>query len=65
MRLDKSVFKIKTFKEADDNRSYWMSVSPKERLAAAWYLICSAYNIEHHGYHKLDKSKFSIRKHNE
>ncbi|HLE55820.1 MAG TPA: hypothetical protein VJB15_01920 [Rhodothermia bacterium] len=34
-RLDRSAFSVKTFAEADDDdRAYWHSLSPQERLAA-------------------------------
>ncbi len=62
-RLDRTVFKVQTFEAARQNRSYWMTKSPRERLEAAWYLICSAYNIEHTAMHQLDRSAFSMRKH--
>ncbi len=61
-RLDKSIFSIKTFDEATSNRSYWMSKSPAERLSAAWYLICCAYNLDPNKEHRLDRTLFSKRK---
>lgn len=60
--LDRTSFKIQTFEAARQNRSYWMAKSPRERLEAAWYLICSAYNIEYSSGHRLDRTAFSMRK---
>jgi len=46
-RLDRTAFKIQSFKEADNNRAYWLSKTPAERWAAAWYLTCCAYGIDY------------------
>lgn len=62
-RLDRKSFSIKTFREADQNREYWLQKSPDERFKAAWYLICSAYNIDPDNPPKMDRQKFSMRKH--
>lgn len=32
-RLDRSAFRINTFKEADNNREYWLSKKLEERFA--------------------------------
>lgn len=61
-RLDRTTFTIQTFKEAAHQRSYWLTRSPYERLAAAWYLICSAYNLDRSQPHRLDRTVFSMRK---
>jgi hypothetical protein len=61
-RLDKSAFRIQTFEEASNNKEYWLSQSPSERWRAAWYLICSAYNIDPENPPRLDRSEFSMRK---
>jgi hypothetical protein len=61
-RLDKTAFRVQTFEEAENNRSYWMSKTPAERLYAAWYLTCSAYGLDPDTIHKMDKSVFSVRK---
>ena len=34
-RLDRSAFSIQTYKQASNQRQYWLSCSPHERLAAA------------------------------
>jgi hypothetical protein len=61
-RLDRSAFKIQTHAEASRNREYWMKKSPRERLVAAWYLICAAYNLDYQNPPRMDRNLFSIRK---
>lgn len=61
-RLDRSAFKINTFQEADNNRAYWMTKTPDERLAAAWYLIACAWNLDYNNPPRLDRNVFSMRK---
>jgi|JI10StandDraft_1071094.scaffolds.fasta_scaffold15879_8 hypothetical protein len=61
-RLDKSAFRLQTFEEASNNKEYWLSKSPSERWHAAWYLICSAYNLDPDNPPRLDRSVFSMRK---
>jgi uncharacterized protein (UPF0262 family) len=61
-RLDRSAFSIQTYKQAANQRHYWLSRSPHQRLTAAWYLICSAYNLNPNIEHRLDRTVFSIRK---
>ena len=61
-RLDRTAFKINTFDEADNNRAYWMTKTPDERLAAAWYLIACACNLDYNNPPRLDRNVFSMRK---
>lgn len=61
-RLDRTAFRVQTYGQATHQRAYWLSRPPAERLAAAWYLTCSAYNLPYHGQHPLDRSVFSVRK---
>jgi hypothetical protein len=61
-RLDKSAFHIQTFKEADDQRAYWLAQSDTEKLKAATYLILSAYGMLGTGFPPMDKSAFSMGK---
>lgn len=60
-RLDKTAFKTQTFKEADDQISFWKDKTYSQRLEAASYLICQAYNVKPTT--KLDRTKFSKWKH--
>jgi len=60
-RMDKTVFKIQTFEEADNHYGKWVNKSYSERLDAAFYLICTAFGIKPST--KLDRTAFSKRKH--
>ena len=62
-RLDKTYGKAQTFKEADNNKAYWLQQDVKERLKAAWYLISSTFGISHDNPPRMDKTIFSMRKH--
>lgn len=61
-RLDRTAFRIQTFAEAAHQRAYWLTHTPRERLTAAWYLICAAYNLNRSEPQRLDKTVFSMRK---
>ncbi len=63
-RLDRTKFKIQSFQEADDQLSYWLSKSVEERLEAAYYLISVAWGFDFNNPPRLDRTKFSMRKHN-
>jgi hypothetical protein len=60
-RLDRQAFSVQSFEEASKQRDYWMQKTAMERLAAAWYLVCTAYQLDYHGQHRLDRTAFSIR----
>jgi uncharacterized protein (UPF0262 family) len=64
LKFDRTSFRIQTFEEAAHQRTYWMSKSPAERLASAWFLICAAYNLDYRVSHKIDRTVFSMRKNN-
>ena len=61
-KLDRTKFRAGKSEDQVNDRAYWLSQSPKERLGAAWYLICSAYGLEYRGDHKLDRTVFRMRK---
>jgi hypothetical protein len=61
-KLDRTKFKAGKSEDQVNDRSCWLNKTPKERLAAAWYLICSAYGLEYRGDHKLDRTVFSMKK---
>jgi hypothetical protein len=61
-RLDRTAFNIKSHQEAANQRAYWMQKTPGERLAAAWYLICAAYNLDIQNPPQIDRSAFVIKK---
>jgi len=62
-RLDRTAFRIQTYAAAAHQRAYWLSRPAAERLSAAWFLTCAAYNLPYHGRHRLDRTVFSARKH--
>jgi hypothetical protein len=61
-RLDRQAFTINSFESASNQRAYWLSKSARERLAAAWYLTCCAWNLDVNEDHPLDRNHFSIRR---
>lgn len=61
-RLDKSVFKIKSFEEASNNYAYWSKKSPEDRLRAANYLIASAYGFPVDQWPRMEKRFTGARK---
>jgi hypothetical protein len=62
-RLDRTAFSAQTFDSAANQRAYWLSKTPAERLAAAWYLVCAAWNLDMTVPQRMDRSIFSMRKH--
>ena len=60
--LDRSVFKIQTFQEADNTVNYWLKETPLERWRAAWFITCAAYGIDCKNPPRLDRQHFSVRK---
>lgn len=61
-RLDRTQFKMQTFEEADFNKQEEQK-SPAERLRNACYLISVAYNFDLNHPPRLDRTVFSMRKH--
>jgi hypothetical protein len=61
-RLDRQAFSIQSFESASHQRDYWLSKSPAERLAAAWYLTCVAWGLRPEELPRLDRTLFSMRK---
>jgi hypothetical protein len=60
-KFDRTAFKIKTFAEADaDNVD--LSLSLRERLQQAYYLISKAYGFDLNNPPRMDKTIFSYRK---
>jgi hypothetical protein len=64
-RLDKSYFKNQTFHEADHNEKYWVGKSIEDRLSAAWYLACLAYNLSYEDPPPMNKTLFKMKKRNQ
>ena len=62
-RLDRTKFKMQTHADASHQLEYWRSKPIEERLRAAYYLISVAYNFDVNHPPKLDRTSFSMRKH--
>ena len=61
-KLDRTAFRMMTFKEADAKNVYDKNVSYSERLRQAYYLISQAYGFSMDDQPKMDKACFSSRK---
>lgn len=55
-RLDRTAFTKQSFKESDNQRQYWLSKSPAERLSAAVYLQSVVFNFDPENPPRMDKS---------
>ncbi len=60
-KFDRTAFQAMTFEEADNHYGSWEHKSTDERLDAACYLICMAFQVKPST--KLDRNIFSKRKH--
>ncbi|MCB0537933.1 MAG: hypothetical protein KDE33_10465 [Bacteroidetes bacterium] len=61
-KLDRNHFKMQSFEESSNQTEYWKNKTVEERFKAAWYLICSAYNLPYTTDIKLDRTAFKMRK---
>lgn len=62
-RLDRSQFKMQSFHEADMQLGYWKTQAPEKRLQAAFYLNSVAFQFDMTNPPRLDRTQFSIRRH--
>lgn len=62
-RLDRTKFKMQTFREASHQLEYWKTKTVEERLGAAFYLMSVAYDFDIENPPRLDRTVFSMRKH--
>lgn len=62
-KMDKSVGKGISHKEAEKRKLFPPETTYGQRLAEAWYLTCMAYGIDHKNPPKMDKTFGSSRKH--
>lgn len=62
-RMDKTAFKIQTLEEADDAMRDYSSHSIQERLRIYWYLTSIAYKFDLDNPPRMDKTVFSMKKH--
>jgi hypothetical protein len=45
-KMDKSVFKISSFNEESDEKAYWLSKTPQERIYALEYMRQMLYGYD-------------------
>ena len=62
-KIDKTVGKRMSFKEAEEQKLFSKDTTVSERLKQAWYLTCTAFGIDPLNPPKMDKSIGSSRKH--
>jgi hypothetical protein len=63
MKLDRTAFRAGTYQELDHNYDFWSQKSMAERLIAANYLNSVAFNFDIDNPPRMDKTVFSMRKH--
>jgi hypothetical protein len=63
-RLDRTVFKAQTAKEAANHGEYYKTLSWQERLRIAAYLNSVAFNYPENNPPRMDKTKFMVRSRN-
>jgi predicted metal-binding protein len=61
-KLDKTVVKAQSFKEAEKYDLFSKDVSLEDRLRQAFHLTCTIYGIKPGTPLKIDRSVFSARK---
>jgi hypothetical protein len=62
-KLDRTAFRATNHENKGNDFSYWKSKTDAERLAAAFYLNSVAYNFDINNPPRMDKTVFSMRKH--
>jgi hypothetical protein len=62
-KLDKTVFKVQTFAEAERSNVFEENVPLSERLNQGWYLSAMAHSIDPYNPIIMEKRLVSIRKH--
>jgi len=61
-RLDKTVFKMQTFAEAEKSKVFDKDVSLADRLKMSFHLTCTIHGIKEGDSLKIDRTTFSTRK---
>ena len=61
-KLDKTYFKKQSLESADNNRKYWMSKTPMDRLIAAHRLSLRAYGYDPDSPPPMEKTHFEKRR---
>ncbi len=60
-KLDRTAFRIQSFRQASFHRKEWLAKPPAERWADSAYLIASAWGYDPENPPRMDKTCFSIR----
>lgn len=61
-RLDRTQFQMgKVEAQAKAQSNWWKMQTVEERLRAAWYLICAAWQLDYENPPRMDKSIFAMR----
>ena len=61
-KLDKTVFKAQSFKEAERSKLFNKDVSLADRLKMSFHLTCTIHGIKEGDPLKVDRTIFSARK---
>lgn len=61
-KLDKTVFKARSFEEADKDNLFAKDITLAERLRMAFHLTCTIHGIKKGDSLKIDRTVFSARK---
>lgn len=61
--MDKTAFKVHTLEEADNAMRDFNNHTFRERLHIYWYLTSIAYKFDLNNPPKMDKTVFSMKKH--
>ncbi len=62
-KLDKTVFRVQTFAEAERRHVFEETVPLSERLNQGWYLSAMVHRVDPSNPIKMEKRLVSIRKH--
>lgn len=62
-RLDRTAFQMGRVEEQSTRQAeWWKTQTMEDRLAGAWYMICTAWGLDYEHPPRLDKIAFSSRK---
>ena len=64
LEFDRTAFEMRSSEDRKPAIEYSKNMTAEERLAAAFYLISVAYNFDINNPPRMDKTVFSMRKHN-
>ncbi len=62
MRIDKTVFKARSFEDADKDNLFPNETTVAQRLRMAFHLVCTIYGIKEGDSLKIDRTIFSAHK---